>query len=71
MGKFDDYELTWYEKDDLEELEDEFHITEKTSEELDELADKLYWKAQSLYDQVTRLESKAKAIRKYIRLIST
>ena len=69
MSKFDDYELTWYEKDDLEELEDEFHITRKTSEELDELADKLYWEAVGLNNKATLLENKSRSIRRYLDLI--
>ena len=71
MGKFSELDLKWYEEEDLEDLDDEYHISEKSVEELDVLASKLYWEAQCLYDQVTRLESKAEAIREYIRLIST
>ena len=71
MGKFSELDLKWYEEEDLEDLDDEYHISEKSVEELDMLASKLYWEAQSLYDQVTRLESKEDAIREYIRLIST
>ena len=69
MGKFDDYKLSWWEKDELEDLEDEFHITEKTTEELDEFADKLYWKAQRLIDEANYLETRADVIRSYINLI--
>ena len=71
MGKFSELDLKWYEEEDLEDLDDEYHISEKNIEELNELASKLYWEAQSLYDQVTRLESKAETIQEYIRLIST
>ena len=71
MGKFSELDLKWYEEEDLEDLDDEYHISEKSVEELDVLASKLYWEAQNLYDQVTRLESKAEAIQEYIRLIST
>ena len=69
MGKFSELDLKWYEEEDLEDLDDEYHISEKNVEELDVLASKLYWEAQSLYDQVTRLESKADAIRLYIKAI--
>ena len=55
MSKFDDYELTWYEKDDLEEL--------------DELADKLYWEAVGLNNKATLLENKSRSIRRYLDLI--
>ena len=69
MGKFSELDLKWYEEDDLEDLDDEYHISEKSVEELIALASKLYWEAQSLYDQVTHLESKADTIRMYIRAI--
>lgn len=69
MGKFSELDLKWYEEEDLEDLDDEYHISEKSVEELIALASKLYWEAQSLYDQVTRLESKADTIRMYIRAI--
>jgi hypothetical protein len=36
-----------------------------TNEELDHLSRKLYWNAQSLYDQVIRLESEAENIKLY------
>ena len=71
MGKFSELDLKWYEEEDLEALDDEYHISEKSIEELNVLASKLFWEAESLYDQVTRLESKAEAIREYIRVIAT
>lgn len=69
MGKFSELDLKWYEEEDLEDLDDEYHISEKSIEELDVLASKLYWEAQRLYDQVTCLENKADIIRSYINLI--
>ena len=36
-----------------------------TDEELDHLSRKLYWDAQGLYDQVTRMESEAENIKLY------
>ena len=69
MGKFSELDLYWWEEEDLEELEDEFHLTEKTVEELNTLATKLYWEAQGLIDQANRLESKADTIRRYLDLI--
>lgn len=69
MGKFSELDLKWYEEDDLEDLDNEYHISEKSVEELIALASKLYWEAQGLYDQVTRLESQADTIRIYIRAI--
>lgn len=69
MGKFSELDLYWWEEEDLEELEDEFHLTEKTAEELNTLATKLYWEAQGLVDQANSLESKADTIRRYLDLI--
>ena len=69
MGKFSELDLYWWKEEDLEELEDEFHLTEKTAEELNKLATKLYWEAQGLVDQANRLESKADTIRRYLNLI--
>ena len=71
MGKFSELNLKWFEEEDLEDLEDEFHISEMSIEDLDALASKLYWDAQSLYSTVTRLEGQSELIREYIRLIST
>lgn len=69
MGKFSELDLCWWEEEDLEDLDEEFHISEKTAEELNKLATKLYWDAQGLVDQANRLESKADAIRRYLNLI--
>ena len=70
MGKFSELDLHyWWEEDDLEELDEEFHITEKTVEELNALATKLYWEAQGLIDRANGLESKAETIRRYLDLI--
>ena len=69
MGKFSELDLYWWEEDELENLDEEFHISEKTTEELNKLATKLYWEAQGLIDQANRLESKADTIRRYLDLI--
>lgn len=69
MGKFSELDLKWYEEEDLEDLDDEYHISEKSVEDLDALATKLYWDAQGLIDEANRLESKADAIRRYLDLI--
>lgn len=69
MGKFSELNLKWYEEDDLEVLEEEYHISEKSIEELKKLSSELYWEAQGLYARVTDLESQADAINEYIRLI--
>ena len=69
MGKFSELDLRWWDEDDLEDLDEEFHITEKTVEELNTLATKLYWEAQGLVDRANSLESKADAIHRYLELI--
>lgn len=71
MGKFSELNLKRYEEDDLEALEEEYHISEKSIEELKVLASDLYWEAQGLSVKVTDLESQADAIKEYIRLIET
>lgn len=71
MGKFSELNLTWYEEEDLEALDEEFHISEKSVEELQKLATELYWKAQNLYSTVCHLESQSDSIKEYIRLIET
>lgn len=71
MGKFSNLNLKWYEEDDLEDLDEEFHISEMSVEELQKLATTLYWKAQNLYSTVCLLESQSDAIKEYIRLIET
>ena len=69
MGKFSELNLYWWEEEDLEDLDEEFHISEKTTEELNKLATKLYWDAQGLIDEANRLESKTDAIRRYLDII--
>lgn len=69
MGKFSELDLYSWEEEDLEELEDEFHLTEKTAEELNTLATKLYWEAKGLVDRANSLENKADTIRRYLELI--
>ena len=69
MGKFSELNLLWWEEEDLEDLEEEFHISEKTAEELNKLATKLYWEAQGLVDRANSLESKAEAIRRYLNIV--
>lgn len=53
----------------LEDLEYEFHISERTAEELNALATNLYWKAQNLIDEANILENKSDTIRRYLDLI--
>lgn len=71
MGKFSELNLKWYEEEDLEDLDEEFHISGKSVEELEKLSSELYWQAQNLYATVCHLESQSDAIKEYIRLIET
>lgn len=71
MGKFSELNLKWYEKDDLEALEEECHISEKSIEELKALVSDLYWEAQRVYAKAADLKSQVNAINEYIRLIET
>lgn len=69
MGKFSELDLRWWEEGDLEDLEEEYHISELSLQELDKLATSLYWKAQYYIETANQLESKADTIRSYLRVI--
>lgn len=69
MGKFSEFDLYWWEEEDLEDLDGEFQITEKNIEKLNELKTKLYWKAQSLIEEAKQIENKADTLQKYLDLI--
>lgn len=69
MGKFSEFDLYWWEEEDLEDLDEEFQIAEKNIEELNELKTKLYWKVQSLIEETNRIENKADTLQKYIDVI--
>ena len=71
MGKFSELDLHWWEEEDLEDIDEEYHISEMSLTELDKLATSLDWEAQSYIETANRLESKADAIRSYIRAIDT
>ena len=71
MGKFSELNIHWWEEEDLEDLEEEYHISELTLQELDKLATSLYWEAQGYIETANRIESKADSIRSYIRAIDT
>lgn len=53
----------WYKEDIIDLLEDYPNLLTMTEEELNTLARSLYWKAQGLYSEVTRLENEADAIK--------
>ena len=69
MGKFSEFDLYWWEEEDLEDLDEEFQITEKNIEALNELKTKLYWKAQGLIEEANRIECKADTLQRYLDLI--
>lgn len=71
MGKFSELDLHWWEEEELEDLEEEYHISKLSLQELDKLATSLYWEAQGYIETANRLESKADSIRSYIRAIDT
>ena len=69
MGKFSELNLHWWEEEELEDLEEEYHISKLSLQELDKLATSLYWEAQGYIETANRLESKSDSIRSYIRAI--
>lgn len=69
MGKFSELDIHWWEEEDLEDLEEEYHISELSLQELDKLATSLYWEAQYYFETANQLESKADTIRSYLRAI--
>lgn len=69
MGKFSELDLHWWEKEELEDLEEEYHISELSLQELNKLVASLYWEAQGHIETANRLESKADTIRSYLRAI--
>ena len=61
--------LTEWQKEDLEDLQEEYpNLKEMSDEELELLSRKLYHEAQGLYDRVCRLESDAENIKLFIQV---
>ena len=69
MGKFSEFDLHWWEEEDLEDLDGEFQITEKNIEALNKLKNELYGKAQGLIEEANQIEYKADILQKYLDLI--
>lgn len=69
MGKFSEFDLYWWEEEDLEDLDGEFQITEKNIKALNELKNKLYGKAQNLIEEANQIECKADTLQRYLNLI--
>lgn len=60
--------LTNWQKEDIEDLLEEYpELADMTDEELVVFSHKLYLKAQGLYDEVNRLESKAETVTLYMQ----
>ena len=60
--------LTNWQKEDIEDLLEEYpELADMTDEELVVFTRKLYWKAQGLYDEDNRLESKAETVTLYMQ----
>ena len=71
MGKFSELDLHWWEEEDLEDLEEEYKISEMSISDLHKLASALYWEAEGLHDRANSIESKSDTIRAYLRAIDT
>ena len=71
MGKFSELDLHWWEKDELEDLEEEYKISEMSISDLHKLASALFWEAEGLHNSANSLESKADTIHAYLRTIDT
>lgn len=56
-------DLKWYEKDEIEDLIEEYpHLLEMPLNEIKKFKTELYWKAQGLIDRAYAIESKADAL---------
>ena len=61
--------LTEWQKEDLEDLQENYpNLDEMTDEELELLSRKLYREAQGLYDRVCCLESDAENIKLFMQV---
>lgn len=62
--------LTWWQKEDLEELNEKYPgFFNKSLEELEYLQQQLNWEAEAAYDTVQKLESEAAMIELYMNAI--
>ena len=63
MINLDDIELKWYEKEDIEDLIEEYpRLLEMPLNEIKKFKTELYWEAQGLIARAYALESKANAL---------
>lgn len=67
MGKFSNLNLKWWQEEDLEDLEEEYPgLFDKSREELAQMINQLYWKAQGLIEEANTLESQADTIQNFL-----
>lgn len=70
MDRLSNLDLTWWQKEDLEELNEKYPgFFDKSIEELEYLQQQLNWKAEIAYDTVQKLESEAAMIELYVNAI--
>lgn len=70
VNNISDLNLTWWQKEDLEELNEKYPgFFDKSIEELEYLQQQLNWEAEATYDTVQKLESEAAMIELYINTI--
>lgn len=70
VNNISDLNLTWWQKEDLEELNEKYPgFFDKSIEELEYLQQQLNWEAEATYDTVQKLESEAAMIELYINAI--
>lgn len=64
----DGLKLTKWQKEDIEDLLEDFPtLFDMSNEELESLSRKMYWEADGLYQTVCRLESQAETIKSYLK----
>lgn len=61
-------DLKWWEKEDIEDLIEEYpQLLEMSLDEIKKLKTKLYWESQGLIDRAYAIESKADSLQILIR----
>lgn len=70
MKEISNLNLTWWQKEDLEELNEKYPgFFDKSIEELKQLQQQLNWEAEATYDTVQKLESEVAMIEIYMNAI--
>ena len=70
MKEISNLNLTWWQKEDLEELNEKYPgFFNKSIKELKQLQQQLNWEAEVAYDTVQKLESEAAMIEIYINAV--